>query len=88
MRAACREVDSTVFFHPSHERGLTAAARDAAAKRICASCPVIEECARHALTVQEPYGVWGGLTATERQEFLRARDRRHHPPLRTVCSRS
>lgn len=78
MRAACRDVDSTVFFHPSHERGVAATARDAAAKRICAGCPVIEECARHALAVQEPYGVWGGLTTTERQAILHARrDRRH-----------
>ncbi|MER5673632.1 WhiB family transcriptional regulator [Pseudonocardia alni] len=72
MHAACRETDAGVFFHPAHERGPAAAARDAAAKRVCAVCPVIEECGLHALLVQEPYGVWGGLTAGERHELLRA----------------
>jgi WhiB family redox-sensing transcriptional regulator len=72
MHAACRETDAGVFFHPSRERGPAAAARDAAAKRVCAVCPVIEECGLYALLVQEPYGVWGGLTAGERHELLRA----------------
>lgn len=75
MNAACRDLDSAVFFHPAHERGPAAAARDAAAKRICAGCPVIADCARHALSVQEAYGVWGGLTPAERQIILRDRTR-------------
>jgi WhiB family redox-sensing transcriptional regulator len=37
--------------------------------------PVLEECRRHALTVQEPYGVWGGQTETERLALIR--ERRH-----------
>ena len=32
----------------------------ARAKRICASCPVMEECLEGALTRREPWGVWGG----------------------------
>ena len=66
LRAACRYVDSTVFFHPDHERGSAKNERDTHAKRICRGCRVIEHCRRPALAVQEPYGVWGGLTATER----------------------
>jgi WhiB family redox-sensing transcriptional regulator len=30
---------------------------------------VIEACRSHALTVREPYGVWGGLTEDERESF-------------------
>ena len=43
------------------------AARDAAAKAVCASCPVLAQCRAHALEVREPYGVWGGLTEDERE---------------------
>ena len=32
----------------------------AAAKRLCASCPVRDLCLAGALERREPYGVWGG----------------------------
>lgn len=63
---ACRGRDSGQFFHPDGERGSSRARREARAKNVCAHCPVRAECAAHALTVQEPYGVWGGFTETER----------------------
>jgi WhiB family redox-sensing transcriptional regulator len=66
LRGACRSLDSEVFFHPERERGAQKELRDAQAKQICRSCPVIEQCRRHALATHEPYGVWGGLTAAER----------------------
>lgn len=65
-RGACRGRDSTQFFHPDGERGSSRVRREQGAKRVCAACPVRPECAAHALLVQEPYGVWGGLTETER----------------------
>lgn len=65
-KGLCRTSDPDVFFHPEGERGPARVRRDAAAKQVCATCPVIAECLRHALTVREPYGVWGGLTETER----------------------
>ena len=83
MRAACRHVDSDVFFHPANERGPAAATRDAEAKQVCAACPVIAACRRHALSVREPYGVWGGLTTGERESLLRRQRRRH---LRSVTA--
>lgn len=80
MRAACRDLDSGLFFHPQNERGPAADARDRAAKDVCAGCPVLEQCRAHALEVHEPYGVWGGLTARERDTILR-RSRRRLPEL-------
>jgi WhiB family redox-sensing transcriptional regulator len=68
--AACRGVDSSLFFHPEGERGAARTAREAAAKEVCGRCPVRAECATHALTVREPYGVWGGLTEDEREEMM------------------
>jgi len=72
--AACRDVDSAVFFRPEGERGPARHARDARAKAVCAGCQVIDACRRHALTVQERYGVWGGLTADERTTILQSDD--------------
>jgi len=72
---ACRGMDSDVFFHPDRERGTERAAREARAKQVCQVCPVVAECRRHALTVQEPYGVWGGLTVGERADLLHGPDR-------------
>jgi WhiB family redox-sensing transcriptional regulator len=65
-RGACRGRDSAQFFHPDGERGSSRTRREQAAKVVCAACPVRPECAAHALTVQEPYGVWGGFTEAER----------------------
>jgi WhiB family redox-sensing transcriptional regulator len=76
LRGACREADPTLFFHPEGERGPARRNRDAAAKSVCASCPVLAQCREHALAVREPYGVWGGLTEDDR-ETISATERRH-----------
>ena len=68
---SCRTVDPATFFHPEGERGPSREARDRAAKSVCASCPVIAQCAAHALAVREPYGVWGGMTEEEREAIYR-----------------
>ncbi|MFI6585015.1 WhiB family transcriptional regulator [Embleya sp. NPDC050493] len=75
LSAACRGVDSALFFHPEGERGAARVAREASAKEVCMRCPVRRQCATHALKVREPYGVWGGLTEDERVEL--DSDRRH-----------
>ena len=50
--------------------------REMRAKSICQACPVLEQCRTHALRVDEPYGIWGGMSESERVEILRARPRR------------
>ena len=72
LRGACRDMDSEVFFLPERERGPAKAAREQRAKAVCQTCPVLHQCRAHALTVREPYGVWGGLTATERLQQIPA----------------
>ena len=74
LEGACRDADPRIFFHPEGERGPARRERDTAAKAVCASCPVLDECRRHALAVREPYGVWGGLTEDDRNA-LYASDR-------------
>lgn len=67
---ACRGRDSAQFFHPDGERGGARSRRELAAKELCRACPVRAQCAAHALTVREPYGVWGGFTESERLRLL------------------
>ncbi len=69
LAARCRGRDD-LFFHPHGEREPARSDRDAAAKALCARCPVRRECAAHALEMGEPYGVWGGFTEGEREEQL------------------
>ncbi|MDQ3979797.1 MAG: WhiB family transcriptional regulator [Actinomycetota bacterium] len=62
--AACRGVDTDVFFPATDEEAEEA-------KAICASCPVREECLSFALQTRQEDGVWGGLTETERRRLRR-----------------
>jgi len=42
---------------------------------VCHRCPVLTACREHALRVAEPYGVWGGLSAEEREDLLATQHR-------------
>ena len=70
LRAACRGMDSSLFFHPFNEQMPDRQRRIDAAKAICGSCPAVDDCRTHALTVQEPYGIWGGMSERERANLL------------------
>ncbi|GGM54882.1 transcriptional regulator WhiB [Longimycelium tulufanense] len=72
-QAACRGMDSTLFFHPEAERGSARQAREERAKAVCRRCPVMIECRQHALRVHETYGVWGGLGESELRMRIRHR---------------
>ncbi len=67
MQGRCRDRSGTQFFHPDDDLGrISRRLREAAAKRLCADCPVRRQCATHALTVGEEYGVWGGFSENDR----------------------
>ena len=57
--SSCRGVDPDVFFPTTDEEA-------AAAKAICASCPVRVHCLAFAIERGERYGVWGGTDEKER----------------------
>jgi WhiB family transcriptional regulator, redox-sensing transcriptional regulator len=68
-RAACVGEDPELFF-PVGTQG--PALRDiAAAKRVCARCPVTLECLDLALSDRQTSGVWGGTCEQERDALLR-----------------
>ena len=73
QEAACRGPLGSVFFPPpTTERKREKLAREAKAKQICATCPVMQSCRSYALDIREPHGVWGGLSEKERQAILAA----------------
>lgn len=70
--AACRGVDTEIFF-PS--KGGTSVAIVAAAKAVCRDCPVRRRCLDYALEMHEQHGIWGGFTTDERRALARKRRR-------------
>ena len=66
-----RRVDPELFFGAAN--GLTGSAlemSETAAKAVCARCGVTEDCLLYALATKQTHGVWGGLTAAERETLL------------------
>ena len=72
-KANCRGEDNSIFFLEVNARGETKRKQIASAKKICRSCPVVNECLSHALSVPEHFGVWGGMSADERNVILAKR---------------
>ncbi|WP_440347948.1 WhiB family transcriptional regulator [Modestobacter versicolor] len=63
-RALCAETDPEAFFP---EKG--GSTREA--KKICTGCEVRSECLEYALTNDERFGIWGGLSERERRRLRR-----------------
>ena len=71
LDALCRGSDGGLFFGPhGFESKRDRAAREEAAKAICARCPALVACREHALRQGELYGVWGGMGEAERRALL------------------
>lgn len=72
--ALCAGLDSELWFPAEvSRRGRHRHGDDRDAKRICGSCPVIDQCLQHALDHGEADGVWGGMSPEERRELKRVR---------------
>jgi WhiB family redox-sensing transcriptional regulator len=69
---SCRQLTPEIFYPEDGGRaGLRA--REERAKRICRACPVVDDCRNHALSARETYGVWGAMSARDRQRAFVAR---------------
>lgn len=74
---SCRGTDTEMFFSPEdREQRTVRARRERRAKQICQDCPVLPECRTHALTAAEHYGIWGGMSETERARLGRRHTQR------------
>jgi WhiB family transcriptional regulator, redox-sensing transcriptional regulator len=62
--AACRGMTAT-FFPAQGERTETRQAREETARRVCRSCPVLQEC-RNWARLHCEYGFWGGESEEDR----------------------
>ncbi len=67
-QAACRGPHQEIFFPPAvSETRRAKRRREARAKEICSSCPIIDDCLAVALERNEQHGIWGGMTEKERR---------------------
>jgi WhiB family transcriptional regulator, redox-sensing transcriptional regulator len=79
-RAACSSLDASLFFgdhldlreEPKTEKIV----REELALGVCEECEVRWTCLMWSLDNEEEYGVWGGMTAPERKDFMRYLKRR------------
>lgn len=62
----CAQVDPELFFPDS----LSTINK---AKRICGQCHLKDPCLKFALEHDEHFGIWGGVTAAEREKMARGR---------------
>jgi len=62
--SACRTADPDVFFGETQ-------AEIQRAREICAACPNRAACLEYALANNIKYGVWGGMSDTERRRHKR-----------------
>jgi WhiB family redox-sensing transcriptional regulator len=62
--AVCAQTDPETFYP---DKGGTTRP----AKTTCADCPVKAECLEYALTHDERFGIWGGLSPQQRRNLTR-----------------
>lgn len=67
-QAACLGLDPDLFFP---EKNATGTARQA--KKVCAVCPVREECGNYAVANSIVHGIWGGHNYRELRRSRRLR---------------
>ncbi|WP_303902655.1 WhiB family transcriptional regulator [Enteractinococcus helveticum] len=60
--ALCAQTDPEAFFP---EKG--GSTRDA--KKVCGACPVKQQCLEYALSNDERFGIWGGMSERERRRL-------------------
>ena len=70
QHAACATADPDLFYPTQGENH-----KGTAAKAICATCPVADQCLEEALArpIHEDFGVWGGTSEKQRREIRKRR---------------
>lgn len=63
LEGICRTADPEQWFPDL-------GSRPTIAKKLCAKCPVIDNCLADALSRREKFGVWGGLSERERRKLV------------------
>lgn len=82
--AACQGENGDLFF-PVGTSG-PAVQQAEKAKEVCSGCTVSDACLMWAIEAGADYGVWGGLTETERRSWVVRRRRRAAQPSRPAMT--
>lgn len=69
--AHCRTTAPLLFFAHDSETNSERERREVAAKEVCAACSVRAQCLDYAMRSELRYGIWGGLTESERATLRR-----------------
>jgi WhiB family redox-sensing transcriptional regulator len=76
-KPACATADPRVFFPEDTDgRPVEDGPEADAARRICAQCPLRNQCLEYALSAGMPAGIWGGHSTDERERVRAARRER------------
>jgi WhiB family redox-sensing transcriptional regulator len=76
-KPACATADPRVFFPEDADGNPVEDGPEAdTARRICAQCPLRDQCLQWALSVGVPAGIWGGHSTRERDGIRGLSDRR------------
>lgn len=67
-QAACIGSDD-LFYSAADEPKGERRRKEEKAKAICATCPILDTCRQFAMDSEELYGVWGGLTESDRHKL-------------------
>ena len=67
-RAECRGMYTDLFYDVEEQRNVEAYFFINAVRETCARCPIWRDCFQYAYE-HERYGVWGGMTSSERASF-------------------
>ena len=72
-QAACKGMDSDVFFPDGQGRGGSNAITYRRALAICGNCEVTGECLEYSLMPNQraQFGIWGGMTTRQRRKVKR-----------------
>lgn len=66
LSGACRAANLDLFYSDDNERPIERKLREQHAREVCRSCTVTTLCLAYALEIEEPHGMWGGLSENER----------------------
>jgi WhiB family transcriptional regulator, redox-sensing transcriptional regulator len=76
IKLPCAEHDPALWYPEGTPSEAWETAR--VARALCMTCPLRKMCRDYALGTHEPYGIWGGLTETNRHTIHQGRRPRDH----------
>lgn len=80
----CSEVDPEIWFPEEGGNYKYKTPEAMFAKKLCKSCPALQECREYALRYSGLYGIWGALDPSQRRDIQKQLNITPIPVLSTV----